>query len=131
MEKLQGTLNTSKELLGCLEKRLVLIGQDAANQNDFQRNENQILRIKTLGEIDSLKKIIEAKEQYFIKYMHQFVRDLELMENQYESLLHKAQQQANKNDELRNLLYSVKWDIVEENIEVKLILFKRLKKILG
>lgn len=131
MEKLQGTLNTHEELLDCLEKRLALIGTDAANQTDYDLNENKILRIKTLGEIDSLKKIIKAKKDYFIKYMHQFVRDMELMEKQYDSLLHKAQQKANKNDELRDLLYSVRWDIVDTNVEVKLILFKRLKKILG
>lgn len=128
MRKLQGTLKTHKDLLACLEKRIALLGQNAAHATEYELNENEITKIKTLGEIDILQRIIREKEQYFVKFMHQFVKDMEELERNYESLLNSAK--ISKNDEVRSVLYSVKWDVVESDIEVKLHLYKRLKKLM-
>jgi hypothetical protein len=128
MKRLQSTLQTHKALLACLEKRIVLLGQNASTATEYELNENEITRIKTGGEIDILKRIIAEKEKYFINFMHQFVQDLEEVEQEYDSLLIKAQE--SKKDEVRNVLYNVKWDAVQESIEVKIHLYKRLKKLL-
>ena len=128
MQTLQGTLEVHKKLLSCLEKRIAIIGQNASSLTEYDLNENEITKIKTIGEIDILKRIIREKEQYFIKFMHQFVAEVEDLEKNYDSVLRKAK--TSKNDAIRHILYSAKWDTIESNIEVKLALYKRLKKML-
>jgi len=129
MEKLQGTLAQHKKLLSHLELRMVLIGQNSANLSEYDINENEIIKIKTEGEIDILKRTITEKEGYFKKFMQQFVIDLDDMEKNYDTILQKAKD--SKKDAIRDVLYKVKWDVLENNTEVKLHFYKRLKKLIG
>jgi len=129
-EKLQETLKTQKKMLECLEKRLVLMTESYATKTEFEKNEIEILRIKTEAEIDILKRVISEKENYFVRYMQQFVADLEDMEKNYERLLKICRAQQNANDGAKQLLNSVKWDVLEKNIEVKVHFYKRMKDFL-
>jgi hypothetical protein len=122
---LQDTLATHKKMLDCLEKRLTLIHIDYAIKNEHEKNEIEIIKIKTHGEIDSIKKVIKQREEYFVNYMKQFAIDIEECENEYETILNKSK--ASKDKNMIELLTSVNWKGVDENIEVKIKLYQRLK----
>jgi hypothetical protein len=124
---LQDTLATHKKMLDCLEKRLTLIHIDYATKNEHEKNEIEIIKIKTQGEIDSIKKVIKQREEYFLNYMKQFAIDVEECENEYETVLQKSKIKATTNTDMTELLGSVNWKGVDENIEVKIKLYQRLK----
>jgi hypothetical protein len=130
LQNLKNTLVTQKTMKECLEKRLFLIHLDYVNKSEYEKNEIEITKIKTQGEIDVLKRVIDEKESYFIKYMKQFVVDIEEVEKEYDSVLQKAKIKAINNTAITNILNSVNWRVVEENAEVKIYLYKRLKDLL-
>jgi hypothetical protein len=130
LQNLKNTLVTQKTMKECLEKRLFLIHLDYVNKSEYEKNEIEITKIKTQGEIDVLKRVIDEKENYFIKYMKQFVVDIEEVEKEYDSVLQKAKIKAINNTAITNILNSVNWRVVEENAEVKIYLYKRLKDLL-
>lgn len=130
MVVLQETLNTTKQMLECLEKRKVLITIDMVKKNEYERNEIQITLIRTQGEIDTLKKIISEKENYFIKFIQEFAKDAEEVDKNYDNVLKEAKAQSYQVKGIADTLKSVKWDIMENNIEVKIHFYKRLKALL-
>ena len=125
IKELQDTLKTHKKMLDCLEKRLVLIHIDYATKNEYEKNEIEITKIRTQGEIDALKKVIKAREEYFEKYMQNFVVEIEEAENNFESILAKAK----KTQEGKHLLNFVDWKVIEENAQAKIKLYQRLKNL--
>jgi hypothetical protein len=122
---LQDTLATHKKMLDCLEKRLTLIHIDYATKNEYEKNEIEITKINTHGIIESIKKVIKQREEYFVNYMKQFAIDVEECEKEYETILNKAK--SSKDTAIIELLASVNWKGVDENIEVKIKLYQRLK----
>jgi hypothetical protein len=130
LKQLKNTLVTQKTLKECLEKRLYLIHLDYANKSEYEKNEIEITKIKTQGEIDVLKRVINEKENYFIKFMQGFVKDLEEMDANYDTVLKKATDKSHKDIGLNNILKSVNWAMVNESLEVKVHLYKRLKDLI-
>jgi len=125
IKELQDTLKVHKKMLDCLEKRLVLIHTDYATKNEYEKNEIEITKIRTQGEIDALKKVIKAREDYFEKYMQNFIVEVEEMESNFENTISKAK----KIKEAQDLLKLVDWKVVEENIQAKIKLYQRLKNL--
>ena len=130
LKVLQDTLKVQKTLLECLEKRMTLIHIDYATKNEYEKNEIEITKIKTKTEIDAVKGVIKKREEYFDSFMKQFVLDAEDMDKNYDSILEKVKTNQNKITGAKDLLYAVNWKAVEENIEVKINLFKRLKDLI-
>jgi hypothetical protein len=130
LKVLQDTLKAHKTLLECLEKRMTLIHIDYATKNEYEKNEIEITKIKTKTEIDAVKGVIKKREEYFDIFMKQFVLDAEDMEKNYDSILEKVKSNQNKITGAKDLLYAVNWKAVEENIEVKIALYKRLKDLI-
>jgi hypothetical protein len=115
-------------MLDCLEKRLTLIHIDYATKNEHEKNEIEIIKIKTHGEIDSIKKVIKQREEYFVNYMKQFSIDFDECEKEYENVLKKAK--ASKDINVSEFLRVVNWQGIEEHIEAKIKLYQRLKSLL-
>lgn len=130
MKVLQGTLTTTRLMLECLEKRKVLITADMSKKSEYEKNEIQITLIKTQGEIDVLKGIIREKENYFAKYIQEFAKDVDEMDKNYDRLLKEGKAVEKTNKGVQQLFGSVKWDVMEKNIEVKLVFYKRLRDLL-
>jgi len=130
LKVLQDTLKIHKTLLECLEKRMTLIHIDYATKNEYEKNEIEITKIKTKTEIDAVKGVIKKREEYFDSFIKQFVLDAEDMDKNYDSILEKVKTNQNKITGAKDLLYAVNWKAVEENIEVKINLFKRLKDLI-
>jgi hypothetical protein len=129
LKNLQSTLNFHKKLLECLEKRLVLIHTDYALKNEYEKNEIEITKIKTQSEIDSIKKVIHERESYFQKYMNKFVADAEEVDKNYSKVLADLKKNKDKISGAKELLDAVNWKAVEENLEVKIKLYERLKNL--
>lgn len=130
IKNLQETLSTHKKMLDCLEKRLVLIHTDYATKNEYEKNEIEITKIRTHGEIDALKKVIKQREDYFEKYMQKFIIDLEDCNNNYENVLAKAKKISITDEELKHFLSLVNWKNVDENTEVKIKFYQKLKDLI-
>ncbi len=131
LKTLQSTLQVHYDLLERLTKRLHLIKNQFVTKTEHEQNEIEITIINTREEISALKKVIQFRENYFSQFMRQFVVDLEETEREYDKVLEAAQERRVKNPALDGLLNSVAWDIVETNIEGKIKLYQRLKKMIG
>ena len=125
LKVLQDTLKVHKTLLECLEKRMTLIHIDYATKNEYEKNEIEITKIRTQGEIDAIKKVIKAREEYFEKYMQKFIIDLEDCNNNYENVLTKAKKISITDEELKHFLSLVNWKNVDENTEVKIKFYQK------
>lgn len=130
IKELQDTLSVHKKLLDCLEKRMVLIHTNYTQKNEYEKNEIEITKIKTQGEIDSVKKVIHHRETYFKSFIAKFVQDAEEMENNYETVLSKVKAKQDEIKGAKDLLYSINWKNVEEHIEVKIKIYQRLRDLL-
>ncbi len=77
VDHLHRVLGTHQHLLSCLERRIVLIGQNANDINEYQENENEIIKIKTQVEIEKLRSITEKRKEEYVSEIRKFIRELE------------------------------------------------------
>ncbi len=126
-DNLERTLNSQKSLLALLEKRMQL---QPESQTEWSKNEHAILLFDTKGRIDSIKKSIQEKQGYFDKWIKQFAIDHDECMRDFDATLEKAKRLSHEIPPLKELLKAVKWDMVESNIEAKVALYKRIKKMI-
>lgn len=130
MKTLQDTLSVHYQLYECLNKRLALIKNNYSTKTEYEKNEIEITIIKTKSETEALKKLINTREEYFKKFIQKFSLDVDEMEKNYDIVLRSAKDKKDEIPVLRDILHSVNWKAVDENIEVKLKLYERLNKLL-
>lgn len=126
---LQSTLDKHKKLLECLEKRLILIHNNYSLKDEYEKNEIEITKIKTLGEIESIKKVIYERESYFKKYIIQFSKDAEEVDKNFDKVLSYVKANSNKIKGAPELLSSINWETIKDNLEVKIKVYERLKSL--
>ena len=122
-EHLQSLLNGQKRMLELLEKRMSI---KSAFRDEYERNEHEILLIKTQGEINAIKKSIAIKEKYFIEWAQQFLIDLDECEKHWENVMDKAK--TSKDKTVQGLYSKIVWDAVNSDVEVKVDMYNRFKK---
>ena len=130
IDDLRDKLVPMKDMLTLLEKQIEYIDWDLASSGRTPREKNadKILRIKTLSEIDTLKRILHEKEQYYIKYAKQFELDLQEANRNWDVVLKKAWVAAKKNEALMQLMKQANFDEAKTNDESKVIMYTKLKK---
>lgn len=74
-----GVLQLLKE---CLELRLALIGQNNSNKSEYQKNEDDILVIKTKVEIKKLQEVIDQKSYDVIENIRMFELETKMTEKE-------------------------------------------------
>ena len=74
-----GDLQLLKE---CLELRLALIGQNNSNKSEYQKNEDDILVIKTKIEIKKLQAVIDQKIYDVIENIRMFELETKMTEKE-------------------------------------------------
>lgn len=131
LKTLQGTLSGFYKLQERLVKDTILIKENYATKSEFEKNRIEISIIKTNNEIESINKVIDARENYFKKYIQQFVIDLKECDDNFDSVLETAKQKSAKNNNILNTLNSIVWDVVNSNIEAKIKLYQHIKKIIS
>lgn len=128
IKTLEASLSKHYNLYERLLKRNQLIRENYSTKSEYEKNEVEITSIKTQTEIDSLKKVINAREEYFRKFIQQFAKDLEECEAEFENVLAEAKQKSAKNEGLKEMLDAVNWKAVELDTEVKVKLYQRMKQ---
>jgi hypothetical protein len=131
IDDLQASLDVTRMMQELLEKRIELGMSHMNTLSDYEKNEVKILLIRTRGEIDSLKKIISEKEEYFTKYVAEYEKDVAEMNANYDSTLQLAYAKKETNKVLKHTLEDAKWDLINSKEQYKVSIYKRLKKLLS
>ena len=130
IDVLQDKLVPMREMLELLENQVKYIDEDLKleTRTPREKNADKIQRVRTLQEIETLKKILHEKEQYFIKYAKQFELDLAEANEKWDKDLKKAWYTAKTNDVLMSLMKQTNFDEAKTNDESKVIMYTKLKK---
>jgi hypothetical protein len=129
LQVLQETMQPMKDLLSYYEKRMKFI--DEALKSDLserEKNEDQILRIKTIQEMDVLKKILHQKNEYFKHYAAQFEQDLKEAKKNFKETVKKCWVVAEKNEALMKLMKAANFKEADKNDEVLVIMYNKFKQ---
>ncbi len=136
LEELKTTLASHKEMLGLLEKRIELLSYNISHDTyksdeAYAKNEDKITIIRTRGEINTLKAIIQEKEKYFEKYAKQFEVEKAEMELNFDSLLKLVKVKSLKDNKLDSIMKNVNMEKVNSSVETKLGFYKTMKSFLS
>ncbi|HRH52617.1 MAG TPA: hypothetical protein PLN38_04825 [Chitinophagales bacterium] len=137
IQKLKATLDTHKELLKCLEKRVWYNEFDFNSEENIvrlspsEKNELRISTIKTNSEIATLKGIINEKEKYFDNYAKFFEKDLNETNENWDRVLELAKKQVGRKPELQQLISSLQNIDVENDADAKVFVYKRFKGLIN
>jgi hypothetical protein len=117
-----------KDMLSYYEKRLKYIDEEFDSKSAREQNEDQILRIKTIQEMDVLKKILHQKNEYFKHYAAQFELDLKEAKKNFKKTVEKCWEVAKTNDALMKLMKAANFKEAERNDEVLVIMYNKFKQ---
>ena len=129
LQVLQDTMQPMKDMLSYYEARMKYI--DEALQtgiSEREKNEERILRIKTIQEMDVLKKILHQKNEYFKNYASQYESDLKEAKKNFKKTVEKCWEVAKTNDALMKLMKSANFKEAEKNDEVLVIMYNKFKQ---
>lgn len=130
LKTLQETMQPMKDMLSYYELRLKLI-DDASKDSTrtaWEFNEDRILRLKTIQEMDVLKKILHQKNEYFKNYARQFEQDLKEAKKNFKETVKKCWVAADKNEALMKLMKAANFKEAEKNDEVLVIMYNKFKQ---
>lgn len=130
LKTLQETMQPMKDMLGYYEVRLRYIDKSLKDDavSDREKNEDRILRIKTIQEMDVLKKILHQKNDYFKNYARQFEQDLKEAKKNFKETVKKCWVVAEKNEALMKLMNAANFKEAERNDEVLVIMYNKFKQ---
>jgi hypothetical protein len=128
LEVLQDTMQPMKDMLTYYEKRLKYIDEEFDSKPIREQNEDKILRIKTIQEMDVLKKILHQKNEYFKNYARQFEQDLKEAKKNFKETVKKCWVVAEKNEALMKLMNAANFKEAERNDEVLVIMYNKFKQ---
>jgi hypothetical protein len=130
IDDLQDKLVPMRDMLELLENQVKYIDEDLKleTRTPREKNADKIQRVRTIQEIETLKKILHEKEQYFIKYAKQFELDLKEANENWDKVLKKAWYAAKTNDVLMSLMKQANFEEAKTNDESKVIMYTKLKK---
>lgn len=75
-------INELKVIKECYQLRLHLIGKDYASKDEYERNEVDILRYRTLETIAKLDETINSLEQEFTETYGRMIEELEFQDKE-------------------------------------------------
>lgn len=123
-ELLQKKINLLTEMTETVEKTVGFL--DNTQSEKLVHYDHQIQLIKTQGELDILRKIIYEKDMYYKEYMVQFEKDIKEVDEKFKRLVDIAKKSTKPN--VVKLIADIKWDRVDNDDEVKIAVYKQLKK---
>jgi O6-methylguanine-DNA--protein-cysteine methyltransferase len=129
LEVLQETMQPMKYMLSYLEQRIKFIDGDLeSDMSKREKNEMRIMKLKTLQEIDALKKILHQKNEYFRNYAAQFEQDLKEARKNFKETVKKCWVVAESNEPLMKLMKAANFKEAETNNEVLVIMYNKFKQ---
>ena len=124
MDVLNSGLNKIKKFRECLALRVTL---RRSFKDEWERNEHEILLMKTDDEIKAKDLAIREREAYNIEFMNQFIPRLEACDKNFEEVMAKAKSES-ASDEIKKILPTINWEQVSANVEVRVALYERFMK---
>lgn len=128
LQVLQDTMQPMKDMLLYYEIRLKYIDEEYDSKSPREQNEEQILRIKTIQEMDVLKKILHQKNEYFKNYAARFEQDLKDAKKNFKKTVEKCWEVAKTNDALMKLMKAANFKEADKNDEVLVIMYNKFKQ---
>ncbi len=132
---LKGSIASQVKLLGLLRKRIEINNEKLGYRSltEEEINELSISNIKTMGEIETLEKIIKEKENYFEEYAVYFEADLKEANANWEAIIQAAKLKVDKNPILKPYLEEAakEANAVKTNYDKKVFVYKRLRSLLN
>ena len=127
MQYLEGQLIFHKKKLECLQKRLVLIDFEKASKSEYQRNEDELTKIKTVMDIEAMQKLVGEKEGYYINMFKNFIADMQDMEENGVYIV--AEAENSKDEKVKTELEKFKFvnSQKDANPESVLNIYKKIK----
>lgn len=126
MEVLNNGLNKIKKFRECLVLRTSL---KKNFKDDWERNEHEILLMKTDDEIKAKDLTIRERESYNIEFMNQFIPRLEECDKNFDTVMEKAKSES-ASAEVKKIISTVNWEAVSSNVEVRVALYERFSKMI-
>ena len=137
-DKLQENLKTQRRMEVLLTSKISTLSEILKTKTDtsefiaytpeenLKHTDYEIQKIKAEGELNILKRIIQEKVNYYKQYMVQFEKDIAEVETKFKNTVSIAQKSTKPN--VIKLLSEIKWDKVDNDDEVKIAVYKQLKK---
>ena len=132
IDTLKATIDNQKNLLLLLENRVNYLKLEISNCESFNYHTNEagINIIKTEAEIETLKKIIHEKTDYFEKFVSHFEVEFAEMERKYDKIMEAAYLRSGKMPKLKQLLDMSNKKAIDKDKEAKLFFYKKVKEYL-
>jgi len=133
LKTLEATLNTQKNLLHLLTERKEFILERIQNFSQtidvdkLELNKLKIELIEIESRLETVHKVVKEKYDYFIAFAEQFDKKKAEADTHYKEILARARASVKSKPKLEALLNSVNWEMLDENIEMKVDLYFRLK----
>ena len=135
LESLKKTIEVEKKLLDALLKKVELNEAKKENRSltEEEHNEATIICIKTNAEIETLKSVIKEKDNYFERYAKAFEKDVNETNAEFDNLVKKAKihQKIGVNQSLKTILDAIANNNLDEDLDKKVFVYKRLKALLN
>jgi hypothetical protein len=130
LDILKASLDNQNKLLSFLEKRIEYLEAEIENcpSEHYHINEARINIIKTLAEIETLKKVLKEKTEYFEKFAANFEYEYAEMERKYDKFMEVAFLRAAKLPKLKQFLSNANKKLIETDKEAKLFFYKKVKE---
>jgi hypothetical protein len=136
-KKLESQIVIQKKMLHHLESKTKLLEQifEGLDEDDIKTNSTQqklayhqskIDIIKTNGEIDVLKRVLEEKVAYYNKYITKFEENISELERNWDKIFKLANNSTNPN--VQKLMASIHWNKVDTDDDAKIEAYRLLKK---
>jgi hypothetical protein len=128
ISELKATLDTQKELLSLLEKKVYELEKNRVFSDESIESLNlQIDLIDTQARMETVKKVIAQKSDYFEKFAKNFEIEYSEMLTNYKVVMERAEKLKFKIPQLETLLKSSDPEILEKNREARLFFYKKIK----
>lgn len=128
LEKMLSSLDDAKQLLKLHEEKIKVATLKPLNWKDkYDEIEIKISCMKSIGEINSIKKVILEKESYFKSYYTQWEKDTAEMSVNFENVFAKCVELSKTNENLKEKIDKIDMNFIETNLEAKVYIYRRLK----
>lgn len=136
---LQDNLTTQRKMETLLQQKVIyllqIIEQNEKTKDFLSTNTSneklaavdyEIQLIRTEGELNTLRKVIKEKDNYYQQYMKQFEIDIAEVNLKFKNTVAIARKSTKPN--VIKLLSEIQWDRVDNDEEVKIAVYKQLRK---
>jgi hypothetical protein len=131
ISELKATLDTQKELLSLLEKKAYELEKNRVFSDESIESLNlQIDLIDTKAHMETVKKVIAQKSDYFEKFSKNFEIEYSEMLTNYKAVMERAEKLKFKIPHIETLLKASDEKKSDENRETRLFFYKKIKALL-